>query len=101
MLMAPLAPAGTIAAFATTLPSNEFNVDTSGRAKPAGHADRKDSAPSGTAVTFSEYAAAVAEIAWARASCHTRESPRAVNLVHAVAGAEVHVAETIHRDSGH
>src|ERR1700690_531174 len=60
MLIAPPVPAGTMAAFATTLPSNEFNVETSGRAEPAGHAERNDSAPSGTAVTFIEYASAVA-----------------------------------------
>src|SRR5208283_5966959 len=36
-LIAPLVPAGTIAAFATTLPSNEFRVETSGCACPVGH----------------------------------------------------------------
>src|SRR5208283_5518899 len=56
----PPAPAGTIAAFATTLPSNEFNVDTYGCAESNGHSVRYDRCPSGTTVTFSEYAAAVA-----------------------------------------
>src|SRR5208283_5043101 len=36
-LIAPSVPAGTIAAFATTLPSNEFRVETSGCACPVGH----------------------------------------------------------------
>src|SRR6202142_2562272 len=60
ILTAPFVPAGTIAAFATTLPSNEFKVETSGFAAPAGHAVKNDSGPSGTTVTFIEYAAAVA-----------------------------------------
>ncbi len=60
MLTAPFVPAGTIAAFATTLPSNEFNVETNGRAAPVGDAVRKDNRASGTTVTFIEYAAAVA-----------------------------------------
>src|SRR5271169_4349972 len=58
MLTAPLVPAGTIAAFATTLPSNEFSVDTLGCAAPVGHAVRYGSTPFGTTVTFNEYAAA-------------------------------------------
>src|SRR5271157_3781195 len=58
-LMAPLVPAGTIAAFATTAPSKEFNVETNGCAAPVGQAVRYDSGPSGTTVTFTEYAAAV------------------------------------------
>ncbi len=53
MLMPP-APAGTIAAFATTLPSHEFSVETTGCGDPAGHAERNDSRASGTTVTFSE-----------------------------------------------
>jgi len=59
MLIAPFVPAGTIAAFATTAPSHEFNVETNGRAEPSGQAVRKPSEPSGTTVTFIEYAAAV------------------------------------------
>ena len=41
----PFAPAGTIAAFDTMLPSNAFSVDTVGCPCPAGHKLRKDSAP--------------------------------------------------------
>jgi hypothetical protein len=59
MLMAPLAPAGTIAAFATTRPSNEFNVETSGCGCPAGQTDRYATGPGGTTVIFREYACAV------------------------------------------
>src|ERR1700690_868429 len=58
-LIAPLVPAGTIAAFATTLPSNEFSVETNGCVAPVGHAVRYGNTPSGTTVTFNEYAAAV------------------------------------------
>jgi len=53
-LIAASVPAGTIAAFATTLPSQEFNVETSGCGEPAGHAVRKENGPSGTTVTLSE-----------------------------------------------
>jgi hypothetical protein len=60
--IAPPAPAGTIAAFDTTRPSNEFSVDTVGCASPAGHTDRYASGPGGTTVMFSEYAFAVAGI---------------------------------------
>ena len=59
MSIAPFVPAGTIAAFATTAPSKEFNVETNGRDDPVGHADKYDNIPSGTTVTFTEYAAAV------------------------------------------
>src|ERR1700690_2509963 len=58
ILIAPLVPAGTIAAFATTLPSNEFSVETNGCPAPVGHAVRYGNPPSGTTVTFNEYAAA-------------------------------------------
>ncbi len=58
MLIAPLVLAGTIAAFATTLPSHEFRVETIGCANPVAHAERYESRPSGTTVTFNEYAAA-------------------------------------------
>src|ERR1017187_2901243 len=58
-LIAPFAPAGTIAAFATTAPSNEFSVETNGRGEPVGQAVRDDNTPPGTTVTFNEYAAAV------------------------------------------
>ena len=39
-VMAPFVPAGTIAAFATTAPSNEFRVETPGCGEPVGHAVR-------------------------------------------------------------
>jgi len=52
-LIVPSAPAGTIAAFATTLPSNEFRVETRGCADPVGHVVRNESGPSGTTVTLS------------------------------------------------
>src|ERR1700690_1853949 len=58
----PPAPAGPIAAFPTTEPSNEFRVETYGFAEPVGQVVRYASAPSGTTVTFSEYASAVAGI---------------------------------------
>jgi hypothetical protein len=40
MLIAPSAPAGTMAAFATTEPSHEFSVETFGRATAVGQAVR-------------------------------------------------------------
>ena len=40
MLIAAFVPAGTIAAFATTAPSPEFRVETSGCGDPAGQAVR-------------------------------------------------------------
>src|SRR2546428_7953057 len=49
---APLLPAGTIAAFATTLPWNEFSVETSGCDCPVGQAVRYVRGPAGTTVTF-------------------------------------------------
>ena len=54
MLIAPFAPAGTIAAFATTLPSNEFRVETYGCYEPVGQAVRLERGPLGTTVTLSE-----------------------------------------------
>ena len=54
---APLAPAGTKAAFATTDPS-EFSVETKGMI-PLPHNVRKPRPPGGTTVGFSEYALAV------------------------------------------
>ena len=56
---APLIPAGTIAAFAFTLPS-EFSVDTEGCVSPAGQIERYPRRPGGTTVMFREYAAALA-----------------------------------------
>lgn len=35
--IAPATPETTTAEFATTLPSNEFNVEAFGRAEPVGH----------------------------------------------------------------
>jgi hypothetical protein len=57
--MAPFTPAGTTAAFATICPPNAFNVETFGRAEPAGQAVKNWSGPGGTTVMFSEYARAV------------------------------------------
>src|SRR5271169_1806325 len=56
---APLVPAGTMAALATTIPPNEFNVEAPGWLSPVGHRVRNGSAPCGTTVTFKEYALAV------------------------------------------
>jgi hypothetical protein len=58
-LIAPLSPAGTVAAFDFTLPSMEFNVATSGCVWPVGHSVRNPKGPEGTTATFSEYATAV------------------------------------------
>src|SRR5580698_4065620 len=55
----PLAPAGTMAAFAVTAPVEEFSVETTGCACPEGHAVKKPSDSCGTAVMLSEYAWAV------------------------------------------
>ena len=51
-----------MAAFATTVPVKEFNVDTFGIGWPAGQVLKNDSPPCGTTVKFNEYAAAVAGI---------------------------------------
>lgn len=56
----PSAAAGTIAAFATIAPWNEFNVDASGCDWSAGQMVRNCRIPRGTAVTFTEYALALA-----------------------------------------
>src|SRR5579884_2252887 len=56
-------PEGTIAAFASVLPSDEFNVDMPGQTCPSGNAERKSSGPGGTTVKFKEYAATAASIA--------------------------------------
>src|SRR3954466_3331655 len=58
--ISPLAPAGTIAAFAVTAPVTAFKVDTSGWLCPAGHVVRNPRGPFGTEVKLSEYALAVA-----------------------------------------
>src|SRR5262245_15159717 len=59
-LTAPLVPATTIAAFALTLPSREFSVETNGCGWPAGQILKYPSVPVvGTTVTLSEYAPAV------------------------------------------
>src|SRR5947208_14430074 len=55
-LMAPLVPAGTIAALATIWPRNEFSVDTFGCWPPACQAVRYCNGPGGTTVKFIEYA---------------------------------------------
>src|SRR5580765_2506341 len=55
----PLAPAGTSAAFATTVPSKELRVDTIGMF-PLPHNVRYCSEADGTTVAFSEYAFALA-----------------------------------------
>src|SRR5208283_3508438 len=62
-LTAPFVPAGTIAAFATTAPCHEFNVETNGWLSPVGQRLRYPRNPCGTTVTFNECAAAVAGIA--------------------------------------
>ena len=54
MLIAPFVPAGTMAAFATTLPSKEFRVETNGCTEPVGQVVRYDSGPPGTTVTLRE-----------------------------------------------
>src|SRR5215467_5572244 len=59
-LIDPPVPAGTIAAFATTVPVGSLSVDTNGCAEPVGHVVRKLRVVVGTAVMLSEYAAAVA-----------------------------------------
>jgi hypothetical protein len=55
--MAPLSPAGTIAAFAVIAPVSAFSVETKGWDCPAGQVVRYPSGPRGTTVMFSEYAA--------------------------------------------
>src|ERR1019366_10472374 len=60
--IAPLTPAGTIAAFAVTIPGGAFSVETSGWDDPAGHVVRKPRTPGGTTVMLKEYAWAVAGI---------------------------------------
>ena len=63
MLMELDGPAGTNAAFAVISPFHAFNVDTTGCAVPAGHVlSHPKYVPVGTAVMFTEYAAAVAGI---------------------------------------
>jgi hypothetical protein len=52
--IAPLVPAGTTAALAIIFPSNEFSVETLGRAGPVGHTVRYCSGPKGTTVMFNE-----------------------------------------------
>src|SRR5579863_2006222 len=59
-LTAPFVPAGTIAALASTVPSSEFRVDTTGCVCPVGQVVRYPSNPCGTTVIFNEYAAAPA-----------------------------------------
>src|ERR1035441_1264437 len=56
----PLVPAGTTAAFASTVPRKSFRIDTIGLGGfPVGQAVRKLREPVGTTVKFSEYAWAV------------------------------------------
>jgi hypothetical protein len=57
--IAPPVPAGTIAAFAVTVPVRAFSVETRGCACPTGHTLRYPSEPWGIAVKFSEYACAL------------------------------------------
>src|SRR5580704_2743010 len=61
-VIAPFAPAGTMAALALILPSEEFRVETEGCDCPAAHTERNPSGPKGTTVRFREYAAAFAGI---------------------------------------
>src|ERR1035437_3545187 len=56
--IAPLVPAGTIAAFEVCAPSCAFSVETSGWVCPVGHVVRYDSGPCGTTVKFSDRASA-------------------------------------------
>ena len=58
-LIAPLAPAGTIAAFATTCPLIELSVETVGKDSPVGQAVKYPSVVCGSTVMFSEYACAL------------------------------------------
>src|ERR1017187_1606728 len=56
----PLVPAGTTAAFASSVPRRSFKIDTVGVGGfPVGQAVRKLREPVGTTVKFSEYAWAV------------------------------------------
>src|ERR1700678_2402662 len=58
--MSPPVPAGTMAAFATTVPVGAFRVDEPGCGLPAVHADKNPNAPDGTTVMFNAYACAFA-----------------------------------------
>src|SRR5271165_5805970 len=80
MLTPPARPAGTIAAFATTLPSRELSVETSGCGLAAGQSVRNPSPPCGTAVTFSEKACALVGIPhWLDGMPKSRLAPLAMN----------------------
>src|SRR5690242_3651236 len=57
---APFEPAGTITAFAVTVPVRPFSEATNGCGCPAGHAVRYPNGPLGTAAKFNEYACALA-----------------------------------------
>jgi hypothetical protein len=57
--MLPDAPAGTMAAFAVTVPVEEFNVETKGLFCPVGQVVRYPSVLRGRAVKLREYACAV------------------------------------------
>src|ERR1700674_1601801 len=58
-LTAPLVPAGTMTAFARTVPVGSFSEATKGRDCPAGHAVMNPNVgPFGTAAKFNEYACA-------------------------------------------
>src|SRR6202790_2848798 len=61
-LTPPSIPASMIAALALIRPSKEFNVETTGLARPDGHKVKNAKGPAGTTVTFNEYAAALAGI---------------------------------------
>src|SRR5579864_5823122 len=81
-LIAPLSPAGTMAAFDLILPSMELSVATSGCGWPVGHSVRNPSEPEGTTATFSEYAIALdgipqalAGMAKSREVCRGRPGP--------------------------
>src|SRR5262249_30010406 len=72
---APLSPAGTMAALASTKPSKEFSVDTRGCGCPAGQIVRKPRNPVlGTTLTLSEYAFALAGIPHALERTGTRRA---------------------------
>src|ERR1051325_9181131 len=58
-LIAPLVPAGTITAFAATVPVRSFSEATNGWGLPGGHAVTNPNGPLGTAAKFKEYACAL------------------------------------------
>ena len=59
VLIPPLVPASTIAAFDVSAPSNAFSVETVGWLTPTGQRLMYISGPPGRTVAFNEYAFAV------------------------------------------